>query len=78
MRGFSGHYVRFLAHLLSTMPPDAETSMQWDYARQGRVELEQITGTIVRLGRAHGVATPHFDALYAVLKARARAFGGLA
>jgi 2-dehydropantoate 2-reductase len=69
---------RILAHLLSTMPPDAETSMQWDYARQGRVELEQLTGTVVRLGHEHGVPTPHFDALYAVLKAQARAFGGLA
>ena len=68
---------RLLAHVLSA-PPDAESSMQWDYARRGRVELEQITGTIVRLGRAHGVPTPHFDALYAVLQARARAFGGLA
>jgi 2-dehydropantoate 2-reductase len=68
---------RILAQLLS-MPPGAETSMQWDFARQGRVELEQITGTVVRLGRTHGVPTPQFDALYAVLKARARAFGGLA
>jgi 2-dehydropantoate 2-reductase len=68
---------RILAHFLSIMPPGAETSMQWDYARQGRVELEQIAGTVVRLGRAHGVPTPQFDALYAVLKARALAFGGL-
>ncbi|HAI08125.1 MAG TPA: ketopantoate reductase family protein, partial [Dehalococcoidia bacterium] len=32
------------------------------------VELEGITGTLVRLGRENGVPTPVNDALYAILK----------
>lgn len=58
-------------------PPGQMSSLQRDFAAQRRVELDYITGTVVRRGRALGVATPSFDVLYAVLKARARAFGGL-
>ncbi|MGI8424458.1 MAG: ketopantoate reductase family protein [Chloroflexota bacterium] len=62
---------------LMSIPPDAQSSLQRDYERRHRVELEQLTGTIVRLGRELGVATPSFDALYPVLKVRALAFDGL-
>jgi ketopantoate reductase len=41
------------------------------------VELEALTGSVVRLGRRYGVPTPRFEALYAVLKVRADTFGGL-
>jgi 2-dehydropantoate 2-reductase len=63
--------------LLMTISPGTQTSMQRDFERRHRVELEQITGTVVRLGRALGVATPSFDALYPVLKVRALSFDGL-
>lgn len=59
------------------LPPGAKTSMLFDYERQNRVELDYLTGSVVRRGRALGLATPQFDALYAVLKVRARAFGGI-
>jgi 2-dehydropantoate 2-reductase len=58
-----------------SLPADARTSLERDFERGGRVELEQLTGTVVRLGRRHGVPTPAFDALYLVLRARANAFG---
>jgi 2-dehydropantoate 2-reductase len=60
-----------------TAPPGQTSSMQRDYAAQRRVELEYITGTVVRRARQLGVATPAFDALYAILKVRARTFGGI-
>jgi 2-dehydropantoate 2-reductase len=60
------------------LPPGAKTSMLFDYERQKRVELDYLTGSVVRRGRALGVPTPGFDTLYAVLKVRATAFGGLA
>jgi 2-dehydropantoate 2-reductase len=59
------------------LPPTHKTSMQRDYERRGRVELEGTTGTVVRRGRELGVPTPVHDVLYAVLKVRAAAFGGL-
>jgi 2-dehydropantoate 2-reductase len=59
------------------LPPGAKTSMLFDYERRNRVELDYLTGTVVRRGRALGVPTPGFDTLYAVLKVRALAFGGL-
>ena len=59
------------------MAPTARSSMAIDFAARRRVELEQITGSIVRRARALGVPTPGFDALYPVLKARALAHGGL-
>lgn len=62
---------------LMGLPADAHSSMQRDFERQHRVELEQLTGTIVRLGRDLGVPTPSFAALYPVLKVRAQAFDGL-
>lgn len=63
---------------ITNLSPGAKTSLLFDYERENRVELEYLTGTVVRRGRALGVPTPGFDVLYAVLKVRALAFGGLA
>jgi 2-dehydropantoate 2-reductase len=62
---------------IQALPADMRTSMQLDYERRRRVELEGITGAVVRLGRRLGVATPSYDPIYAVLRVRAAAFGGL-
>ena len=56
---------------ISALPGSMKTSMQRDFERGHRVELEELTGTIVRLGGRLGVSTPAFAVLYAVLKARA-------
>jgi 2-dehydropantoate 2-reductase len=62
---------------IQTLPADMRTSLQLDYERRRRVELEELTGAVVRLGRRLGVPTPVYDVLYAVLRVRAQAFGGL-
>ena len=64
--------------LIQALPADMRTSMQLDYEQHRRVELEDLTGAVVRLGRRLGVPTPIYDVLYAVLKVRAQSFGGLA
>jgi 2-dehydropantoate 2-reductase len=62
---------------IQALPADMRTSMQLDYERRRRVELEDITGAVVRLGQRLGVATPSYDPIYSVLRVRAAAFGGL-
>ena len=47
------------------------TSMQRDFAAGKRVELESLTGSVVRRGRRVGVPTPIFSAVYAILRAQA-------
>jgi 2-dehydropantoate 2-reductase len=58
---------------IMNLPPAARSSLAIDFDRRGRVELEQLTGAIVRRSHALGVPTPGFSALYAVLKVRAAA-----
>jgi 2-dehydropantoate 2-reductase len=62
---------------IMALPPGATPSMARDFELRRRVELEQLTGTLLRRGRARGVPTPAFDVLYAVLKVRALGFGGI-
>jgi 2-dehydropantoate 2-reductase len=62
-------FSRFMA-----LPDGATPSMARDFGLRRRVELEQLTGTLVRRARARGVAVPTFDALYTVLKVRSAAF----
>ena len=66
-----------LVALLQSAPPDNTTSLQVDFANRRRVELEYLTGAVVRRGREAGVPTPALKAIYLSLKARAHAFGGL-
>jgi 2-dehydropantoate 2-reductase len=75
--GLPSDAVEAAVGLIQTLPADMRTSMQLDYERRRRVELEEITGTVVRLGRRLGVPTPVYDVLYAVLTVRAATFGGL-
>jgi 2-dehydropantoate 2-reductase len=62
---------------IRALPAGMKTSMQQDYERRRRVELEELTGAVVRLGRRLDVATPVYDVLYGILRVRALAFGGL-
>jgi 2-dehydropantoate 2-reductase len=55
---------------VGAMPQGAKTSMQVDFARGRRVEVEELAGAVVRRGLEVGVPTPTFDALYADLKVR--------
>lgn len=54
--------------VLKNFPPDVVASMRQDLDAGRRLELEGISGTIVRLGRKHKVATPMHDVAYACLK----------
>lgn len=63
--------------MLHSVPASFGSSMQRDYERRSRVELDQLTGSVVRRGRDLGVPTPASDAVYAILKVRALSFGGL-
>jgi 2-dehydropantoate 2-reductase len=48
--------------------PAIRGSLYYDLAAGGRLALETLNGTVVRLGRQHGVPTPANFAVYAALK----------
>ena len=56
---------------LDNFPATGMASLAKDFAEGRPVELEGLTGTVIRMGQQYGVATPVNDALYAVLKPRA-------
>ena len=56
---------------LDNFPATGMASLAKDFAESRPVELEGLTGTVIRMGRELGVPTPVNDALYAVLKPRA-------
>lgn len=56
---------------LDNFPATGMASLAKDFAEGQPVELEGLTGTVIRMGREHRVPTPINDALYAVLKPRA-------
>jgi 2-dehydropantoate 2-reductase len=51
-----------------SFPPGMYASMYHDIAKGGPLEVDGLSGHIVREGRRLGVPTPHHAALYAVLK----------
>ena len=53
------------------LPGEMKASMLGDLERGNRLELEWLTGAVVRLGRELGVPTPVSDKVYAVLKLHA-------
>jgi 2-dehydropantoate 2-reductase len=63
--------------IIRDFPAAAKTSMQRDFEARRRTELDQLTGAVVRRGQSLGVPTPAFTALYAALRVRALAFGGV-
>lgn len=53
---------------LKEFPPGMYASMYHDYAKGGPIEIEGMSGYLVREGRRLGIPTPHHAAIYAVLK----------
>ncbi|HEY7495363.1 MAG TPA: ketopantoate reductase family protein [Candidatus Tectomicrobia bacterium] len=53
---------------LDQFPGQGRASLAKDFVAGNRVELDGITGTVVRLAREVGVPTPVNDTLYAILK----------
>ena len=58
--------------LLDSSPANGKTSQLVDLERGRRLELEWLSGTVVRLGSEHGVPTPVHRTVYAALKPYAR------
>ena len=64
---------------LDGFPGQGRASLAKDFTENRPVELEGMTGTVVRMGKEAGIATPVNDALYAILKPAAmRIEAGLA
>jgi 2-dehydropantoate 2-reductase len=55
----------------TALPPSTRSSLLIDLSQGKRIEIEALAGSVVRRGRAVGVATPMMAALYAVLKPHA-------
>jgi 2-dehydropantoate 2-reductase len=54
--------------VLDGWPPEMVASMLHDLNNGKRMELDHLSGAIVRLGHKNGVPTPVHDTLYASLK----------
>jgi 2-dehydropantoate 2-reductase len=50
--------------LIATLGPDGKPSMEQDVEARRRSEVELFAGTVIALGKKHGVPTPVNDALY--------------
>jgi len=61
-----------IAQYIAAIPPDTRSSMLIDLSQGKRIEVESLTGSVVRRGKALGVATPMMEALYAVLRPHRR------
>jgi 2-dehydropantoate 2-reductase len=57
-----------VATYLDTVPPTTRSSLLTDLLQGNPIEVDALIGSLVRRGRAAGIATPHLGALYAVLK----------
>ncbi|MBM3225305.1 MAG: ketopantoate reductase family protein [Candidatus Tectomicrobia bacterium] len=53
---------------LDQFPGTGRASLAKDFLAGNRVELDGLTGAVIRLARSAGVPTPMNDALYAILK----------
>jgi 2-dehydropantoate 2-reductase len=62
--------------MADNLPPEARPSLLEDLLDGRRLELESITGTIVRAGAEFGVPTPMNAAIYAALKPHADGTAG--
>ncbi|GAC1350114.1 MAG: hypothetical protein NVSMB27_29550 [Ktedonobacteraceae bacterium] len=53
---------------LQALEPEAMGSMAFDLLAGRRLEIEALNGTMVRLGKEHGLSLPFNYAIYAALK----------
>jgi 2-dehydropantoate 2-reductase len=49
---------------ISSFPPETKSSMQLDFERGAKTELEALTGYVVRYARDHGMAVPTYGEVY--------------
>ncbi len=60
-----------ITEYVASIPPTTRSSMLIDLSQGKRIEVESLTGSVVRRGKQAGVPTPMMAALYAVLKPHA-------
>jgi 2-dehydropantoate 2-reductase len=60
--------------IIDSFPPEGETSMRQDSKAHRKSEVELFAGTIRRLGRDSGIATPVNDWLYSQVQAMEAAY----
>ena len=53
---------------VSTFPPEIKTSMQMDFEKGNKTELETFTGYIVREAGKHGLSVPTYERIYTAFK----------
>jgi len=64
----SGETVPRIERYMEALPASTRSSLLIDLESGKPIENEALAGEVVRLGRAHGVATPAMETLYAVLR----------
>ena len=65
------HFAEDRLRFAETLPAGMKASMLQDLERGNRLELEWLSGAVLELGRALGIATPANAAIYAGLKLHA-------
>ncbi len=63
----SDETVARIERYMDALPPTTRSSLLIDLEAGKRIENDALAGDVVRLGRAHGVATPVMETLAAVL-----------
>jgi len=63
----AGGFVEERMRFVDSLPPDGRTSMAKDLLRGARLELEWLSGAVVRHGERLGVSTPVHRTLWAAL-----------
>ena len=58
----------------STFPYETKTSMQMDFEKGKKAEIETFTGYIVKEGRKHQIAVPNHEMVYEALQKRGNRF----
>jgi 2-dehydropantoate 2-reductase len=61
-------FVQQMQSRAATLAPTTRASMYYDLEAGRRLELDDVVGSVVRLGEKYGVATPLCFAMYAALK----------
>ena len=54
----------------SAFPYETKTSMQMDFEKGKRAEIETFTGYVVKEGRKHQIAVPNHEMVYEALQKR--------
>ncbi len=74
--GLDGGFARDRLEFADGLPYDMAASMYHDLMRENRLELDWLSGAVVRFGAELGIATPVNRAIYAALKPFAAGGGG--